>query len=404
MEKITNNVMKIGIDARKILDFGIGTHIKNLIRYIPEFDPENEYFIFHYPEDKEYVPQTGSNIRLVADTSPKYSIRELIVLPVKMWQQRLDLFHATHYTLPPLRPCKGVVTIHDIIHLRFPEYLPNPAAYYYARGMMWAAAKSAKKVITVSECSKQDILRYLGVPEEKVEVVYNGIDVKIPVVRKPPSVLPPEQTPGDLTDNLEQQTPCDLTDNRDLKEHFGIAREYILYLGNFMPHKNLDTLIKAYSILKQRYKISHCLVLAGKNEKIRPKLQQLIKEQQLKNDVILTGFVEPDWLPVLYAQASLFVYPSLYEGFGLQALEAMAYCVPVALSNISALPEIAGDAALQFDPKSTESMAAALYKALTDQTLRASLIEKGKHRLQLFSWQEMARKTVEIYRSVMRDA
>ena len=115
--------MKIGIDARKIRDFGVGTHIENLIRYIPEFDTENEYFIVHYPGDKEYVPRTGSNIRLVPDTSPKYSIRELVVLPFKMGKLRLDLFHATHYTLPPIRPCKGVVTIHDVIHLRFPEYL-----------------------------------------------------------------------------------------------------------------------------------------------------------------------------------------------------------------------------------------------------------------------------------------
>ena len=111
--------MKIGIDARKIRDFGIGTHIENLIRYIPEFDTENEYIIFHYPEDSDYVPQTSPTIRLVPDISPKYSIRELVVLPFKMWQQRLDLFHATHYTLPPLRPCKGIVTIHDVIHLRF---------------------------------------------------------------------------------------------------------------------------------------------------------------------------------------------------------------------------------------------------------------------------------------------
>jgi hypothetical protein len=148
---VRGNVMRIGIDARKIKDFGVGKYIENLIRYIPEFDQENEYVIFHYPEDEAIVPQTGSHIRLVPDTSPKYSLRELMVLPVKMWQQHLDLFHATHYTLPPLRPCKGIVTIHDVIHLRFPEYLPHPLAAYYARGMMWAAARSAAKILTVSD-------------------------------------------------------------------------------------------------------------------------------------------------------------------------------------------------------------------------------------------------------------
>ena len=114
--------MRIGIDARKIRDFGIGTHIENLIAYIPEYDHDNEYIIFHYPEDEAYVPRKGANINLVADSSPKYSVRELVALPIKMARLKLDLFHAPHYTLPPIRLCKGVVTIHDVIHLRFPEY------------------------------------------------------------------------------------------------------------------------------------------------------------------------------------------------------------------------------------------------------------------------------------------
>lgn len=371
--------MKIGIDARKIRDFGVGRYIENLIRHIPEVDAENEYVIFHYPRDKEYIPRTGSNIRLVPDTSPKYSIRELVVLPFKMGKQWLDLFHATHYTLPPIRPCKGVVTIHDVIHLRFPEYLPQPAAYYYAKGMMWAAAKSAKKVIAVSECSKRDIMQYLGVPEEKIEVVYNGIDANV-------------------------KTPEVFEDSGGLEERFGISRSYMLYLGNFMPHKNLDTLVKAYSILKHRYKITHCLVLAGKNEKMRQKLQTVIEQENLTQDVILTGFVEAEWLPGLYACADLFVYPSLYEGFGFQALEAMVYNTPVTIANVASLPEIAGDAAVRFDPKSAENMAETIHNVLTDQTLRDSLVERGKERLQHFSWQEMVRKTVEIYQSVLRNA
>jgi len=372
--------MRIGIDARKIRDFGVGAYIENLIRYIPEFDPENEYYIFYYPTDKDYVPQLGSNIKFVPDTSPKYSIRELVVLPFKMAKLRLDLFHAPHYTLPPIRPCKGVVTIHDVIHLRFPEYLPHPAAYYYAKGMMWAAAKSAKKVITVSECSKQDIMRYLDVPEEKIAVVYNGIDVE-----KIPPGLPLEK-------------------GGSVEDRFSISREYILYLGNFMPHKNLEMLVKAYSLLKRQSRITQRLVLAGKNERMRPTLEKLIAAEKLEQYVILTGFVEPEWLPMLYAHADLLVYPSRYEGFGLQVLEAMAYQIPVAISNVAALPEIAGDAAIQFDPQSAESMADAMYKTLTDQTLRAALIEKGNQRVKQFSWQAMARKTVEIYQSVMHDA
>ena len=372
--------MNIGIDARKIRDFGIGMYIENLLKYLPEFDTENEYIIFHYPEDKAIIPHASANFKLVSDTSPKYSIRELISLPVKMWQHHLDLFHAPHYTLPPFRPCKGIVTIHDVIHLRFPEYLPHPAAYYYAKGMMWAAAKSAKKIITVSECSKRDIVRYLGIPEEKIEVIYNGIDLNI--------------------ETSDSKEAIEVLRER-IRSRFGISRPYLLYLGNFLPHKNLDTFIKAYALLKRQYEIPHCLVLAGKNDNMREKLQAIIDQEQLTNDVFLTGFVEDEWKSPFYACADLFVYPSLYEGFGLQALEAMAHHTPVAISNVAALPEIAGDAAVRFDPNSPENMAATLYNALTDQPLRATLIQHGTQRLQDFSWQEMAKKTVEVYKDVL---
>lgn len=368
--------MRIGIDARKIRDFGIGNYIKYLLQHIPTSDAENTYVIFHYPEDREMIP-VGQHFQCVPDTSLKYSIRELALLPFKMAQFRLDLFHAPHYTLPPLRPCRGVVTIHDVIHLRFPEYLPHPLAYYYAKSLMWLAARSASKVITVSECSKRDIVRYLHIPEEKIVVIYNGIDV---------------------TQHANQPT----VDPEQVESHFGLSRPYLLYLGNFLPHKNTERLIKAYSLIKQRYNLPHCLVLAGKNKKLRAQLDRVIAEEHLQNDVILTGFVEDTWFSPLYANADLFVYPSLYEGFGLQALEAMAHRVPVAASNVSSLPEITGDAAIQFDPVNLESMAEAMYIAVTDQELRARLIENGIKRLTHFSWPEMAKRTIEVYRDVMR--
>jgi len=368
--------MNIGIDARKIRDFGIGAYIKNLIRHIPDYDRTNRYVIFHYPEDRAFIPLTGPNLTLIPDNSPKYSLHELITLPVKMHTQKLDLFHAPHYTLPPIRPCRGVVTIHDVIHLRFPEYLPQ-VAFYYAKLMMWAAARSAKKIITVSEYSKQDIVRYLGVPEEKIVVIYNGINQDV--------------THGQ---DAEAQKPI-------LKERLGISPPYILYLGNFLPHKNINMLIKAYGLLKQQHAIPHRLVLAGKNDKMRSQLQELISQERLEQDVILPGFVEPEFISPLYAQADLFVTPSLYEGFGLQVLEAMAHHTPVAISEVASLPEIAGDAAIRFDPQSAENMADAIYHGLSDQQLRRKLLERGQARLSHFSWQTMAQRTIEVYQTIL---
>ena len=364
--------MRIGIDARKIRDFGIGTYIKNLLRHIPTFDADNTYVIFHYSADREVVPDSA-NFRYVPDTSPKYSIRELTMLPVKMAGYRLDLFHAPHYTLPPLRPCRGVVTIHDVIHLRFPEYLPHPLAYYYAKSLMWLAAKSARKIITVSECSKRDIARYLHVAEEKIVVIYNGIQVDDEAI-------------------LSSKT-------RDaVNTHFGLSRPYLLYLGNFLPHKNIDMLIRAYALFRRRCSLPHCLVLAGKNDKLRAQLERTIAAEDVAGDVIMTGFVEDEWFSALYANAELFVYPSVYEGFGLQALEAMARRVPVAASNVASLPEIVGEAAIQFDPTNVENMAEALHTAIADQRLRSNLIEKGIERLTHFSWSDMAKHTVDVYR------
>jgi len=245
---------------------------------------------------------------------------------------------------------------------------------------MWMAAKSARKVIPVSECSKCDLIKYLHIPPAKIEVVYNGIEVCDQSL-------------------LHDSKPC-----QSVLDRFKIPCSYLLYFGNFMPHKNLETLIKAYSIVKRRYQIPQCLVLAGKNERLKETLRTIIQQEQVAQDVILTGFVEEAWKSSLYACADLFVYPSLYEGFGLQALEAMAHQIPVVITEIAALTEIAGEAAVSCDPRSAENMAEAIYTVLSNQTLRASLIEKGNVRVQAFSWRDMARKTVEIYHSVLQEA
>ena len=366
--------MRIGIDARKIRDFGIGTHIQQLLAFLPEVDADNTFIVFHSPGDESLIPPHGGRIQLAPDRSPKYSLRELTLLPLNMRRQRLDLFHAPHYTLPPVRPCKGVVTIHDVIHLRFPEYLRHPAMYYYAKWMMRAAAASASAVLTVSECSKQDIMRYLGVPAQKIVVIYNGIES-----------APPE-------------TPIR---REAIEARFGLRQPYLLYLGNFMPHKNLETLVEAFRRLKQSGRFPYSLVLAGKNERLREQLQRGIAQADLAQDVRLTGFVEPEWADALYRHASAFVYPSRYEGFGLQALEAMARGVPVIVANAGALPEIAGDAALRFDPNAPEELAQCVRRIIEDDALRTRLIDLGRERARQFSWREMARKTAEVYRRVL---
>ncbi|HWP46762.1 MAG TPA: glycosyltransferase family 1 protein [Candidatus Limnocylindrales bacterium] len=375
--------MRIGIDARKLDDFGIGTYIRNLVHHLAKKDTRNTYILF-CPPHHEPFELPGRNFSKVIEDAGKYSLKELVRLPFQMKYHKLDLFHAPHYTLPPLRPCKAVVTIHDVIHLRFPQYLPSVGAYYYAKGMMFLAARSASKIITVSQFCKKDIVEILKVPETKVEVIYNGV---AEVYRW--------STSSDFN-SIENKVKT-----REFLNRFGITGPYLLYVGNFMAHKNLKTLMEAYRLLKDQSGFHHQLVLVGDNRKGRPELENFITTRQWQNEVILTGFVPWEWLPIFYRSADLFVFPSLYEGFGLPVLEAMACGVPVVASNRSSLPEIIGEAGVLVNPESPQEIAQAIWRVLSDSGLRTRLIRGGLDQARRFSWEETARKTLAVYQSVL---
>jgi glycosyltransferase involved in cell wall biosynthesis len=372
--------MRIGIDARKLDDFGIGTYIRNLVHHLAKKDTQNTYILF-CPRRHEPFELPGQNFSKVIEDAGKYSLKELIRLPLQMKYHQLDLFHAPHYTLPPLRPCKAVVTIHDLIHLRFPQYLPSLGAYYYAKGMMFLAAHSAKKIITVSQFSKKDIVEILKVSATKVEVIYNGVAGRY--------------RPGTFSFNsVEKKAKI-----QEFLNRFGITGPYLLYVGNFMAHKNLKTLLEAYDLLKNYSGFHHQLVLVGDKKKSR--LENFITARQWEKEVILTGFVPWEELPIFYGGANVFVFPSLYEGFGLPVLEAMACGVPVVASNRSSLPEIVGEAGILVNPESPQEIARAIWRVLSDSGLRAQLIHRGLDQARRFSWEETAQKTLAVYQSIL---
>ena len=174
--------VRIGIDVRKIRDFGVGTYVRNLVRYLARLDHENEYVLFCRPEDCSLSEPLGENFRAVAESAPPYSMTEQFRIPFSLRRERIDLFHAPHYVLPLLTPCRSVVTIHDCIHLMFPQYLPNRLAYGYVRASFWVATHRSSRILTVSEASKRDILRFFQVPSDKVTVIHNAIDERFGVV------------------------------------------------------------------------------------------------------------------------------------------------------------------------------------------------------------------------------
>jgi len=367
--------VRIAIDARKLHDFGIGTYIRNLLRQLARLDRDTEFTLLCAPEDRASLASLGENFRPVVETAPSYSVSEQLKVPIAVGRAGVTLFHAPHYVLPPLVACRSVVTIHDCIHLMFPQYLPNRLAYGYARSSIALAARRATRVLTVSESSKRDILRYVDIPPEKIDVIYNAYDERFGVEPREEEVV-------------------------RLRERYQLTDEFVLYAGNVKPHKNLERLIEAFNLVRKRGLDHLKLVLIGDEISKYASLRRAVHRHQLHKYVRFIGYLPEETLAVMYRLAGVFVFPSLYEGFGLPPLEAMASGTPVVTSNLSSLPEVAGDAALLVDPYDAAAIADGIHAVLTNERLRASLRRKGLARASEFSWEASVRRVREIYAEV----
>jgi len=367
--------VRVAIDARKLHDFGIGTYIRNLLRQLARLDRRTEYILICGERDRDLGISLGDNFRVEIDTSKPYSIWEQVTVPWALVRTRAGIFHEPHYVLPPLTHCRSVVTIHDCIHLRFPQYLQKPGALAYARAQMGAAARRSNRILTVSEASKRDILEYFKVPPEKVTVIYNGIDERF------------------ATAPAEDQI-------RAVEERYQLQGEFALYVGNVKPHKNVERLLDAFHLVRQSGLTDLKLIVIGDDISKYAALRRAVHRYNLHKYVRFLGFLPDETLAVVYRLASVFVFPSLYEGFGLPPLEAMACGTPVVTSNVSSLPEVTGDAALLVNPYSAEEIADAMRRVLTNPVLRADLSARALARAREFSWERSARRVLEIYDEV----
>jgi len=367
--------MRVAIDARKLHDFGIGTYIRNLVRHLARIDDRNEYVLLCHEADLEMAGTLGPNFRGVLEPSPNYSVREQFHVPLVLRREKPDVYHAPHYVLPPAVSCASVVTIHDCIHLMFPQYLPSRMAYAYARAVMWAAARRAQLIITVSEASKRDILHFFKVPPEKVVVVHNAIDERF--------LVPPP--------DIELQR---------VRERYQLQHGFVLYAGNIKPHKNLVRLIEAFSQIRQGPFQELKLLIIGDQISKLPALRRAVHQLKLHKHVRFLGYIPDETLAVLYRSAEVFVFPSLYEGFGLPPLEAMASGTPVVTSNTSSMPEVTGGAAVLVDPYDVGSIVDGVRRVLTDASLAAELRRKGPLRAREFSWARSVARTKELYEAV----
>ena len=367
--------VRITIDARKLHDFGIGTYVRNLLRQLARLDHETEYVLLCQRGDTDLPRQLGENFRAITERSGQYSVAEQLSIPINVGRTAPHVFHTPHYVLPVLTPCRSIVTIHDCIHLLFPEYLRNRMAHVYARAMLWTAVHRASRVLTVSEASKKDILRFFHVPEQRVTVIHNAIDERF------------------YNDPPEEEIVR-------VRERYQLHDRFLMYAGNVKPHKNLERLIDAFVVLRQSGFNDLKLLITGSEISRYATLRRAVHRYNLHKHVRFLGFQSETTLAALYRLADVFVFPSLYEGFGLPPLEAMASGTPVVVSNVSSLPEVVGDAGIQVNPYDADAIADGIRQVLTNSTLREELTARGLARARAFSWQESITRVRQIYQEV----
>ncbi len=370
---------RIGIDARKLKDYGIGSYIRELLDAIAR-RPESEqyrFLVYVGAADRDALPVLPPHFEIANEEAPGYSIAELTGFAWRIFRDKLDLFHATHYVLPPLPNTNSVVTIHDIIHLLYPHFLPSRAAHVYARFMIRRALQRADRIITVSYNSKRDLTDYFGIPGSRTEVIYNGVSAR-----------------------FRPDVPVE--ERERVAARHGLTSPYLLFLGGEKPHKNVQNVVRAFAEARRRQNLPQTLVLAGPMPANEGRLAALISALDLSGSIRSPGIIEEADLPGLYAGADALLYPTLYEGFGLPVVEAMACGVPVLTSSTSALQEIAGGYALLVDPMDVDAIGRGIVQLATDPKVRADYSLLGRKRALDFSWDKAAERTLEVYAAALQ--
>lgn len=359
--------MKIYIDARMINMSGIGRYIRNIInnnKYIQDITTLSL-------KTDEIKYDVNSDIKF---NSKIYGIKEQIKFPYIKIKNK-SILHVPHYNIPLLYKGRLITTIHDITHILFPEYLPNKFALYYAKFMIKMALKKSDYILTVSQNTKKDLVKYFNADPQKIVVTYNGVE--------------------------DTFKPKNSKYYEYLYDRYNISKDkkILLYVGNKKPHKNLKNLIKAISLLKN--KENYILILSGKGFDGYDELEKMSKDMNLENQIIHTGIVSDEELIDLYNLADLFVFPSLYEGFGIPVLEAMACGTPVICSNTSSLPEVVEDAAYMFDPHDITQIKNSIELLMSDRILYLDLINKGYIQSSKFTWDRCREMTEIIYNKIL---
>lgn len=370
--------MRIGINTLFLVPNKVGgteTYLRGLVFGLSKIDHDNEYILFTNKENHETFKITADNFskklcNVIAENKLFRIFYEQFILPMHIKRLKIDVLHSPGYVLPVKAKCANVVTIHDMQYFYYPQNFQRARLWYW-KYFIPLSTRKANVIITVSHNSKKDIVNLLHIPEEKVIVTYEASKFS--------------------TDKFDKIEP-----DEDVFNKYGIKGDYILSVASLLPHKNLDRLSESFGLLTS--KIKHQLVLVGMKGHALNIIREVIKGKNIKQErVILLGYVSDNELVALYRNASLFVLPSFFEGFGIPLVETMSFGCPIAASDRTSIPEVVGDAGILFNPENPEAIAEAIYSVLCDERLKDDLVKKGYERAKMFSWEKMAQETILAY-------
>jgi glycosyltransferase involved in cell wall biosynthesis len=371
--------VKIAIDIRRMTEFGVGTYIRNVVRTLGRLDHENEFLLIGSPAKVEEIGPLPPNFQTIPLLSPERSIHGYREFRTALKGLDCDLVHIPNlFSVPRALPCPYVMTVHDMLeHMsRAREQSAFWRSLYFQ--MTKRVLAGAARIFAVSNFTRNEIEKLFEIPSERIEVVYNAIDERF------------------LRGHASEA-------DRDLiAGRYQVTYPFLLYAGRVSPHKNVVRMIEAFSALKTELERDHAypdlkLIIIGDDLSGNPDLRRTVVRSGVQNDVRFLGFIPIEVLRIFYDEAKIFVFPSLYEGFGLPPLEAMAHGTPVVTSNVSSLPEVVGNAAVLVNPENVFEIMRALHRVLIDQSLRERMKERGYRQAAKFSWETSVRRILEAY-------
>jgi glycosyltransferase involved in cell wall biosynthesis len=374
--------VKVAIDIRRSTDFGVGTYIRNIVRALSRLDRQNRYYLIGAPDKAAEIGPLPGNFRSISLVEPDNSARGYFAFRTTVRRLQCDVVHIPHlFWVPRALPCPYVMTVHDVLeHMaraRGQSDMRRSLHFHMTRRVLRGAAR----IFAVSQFTKSELEKLFAIPPARIETVYNAIDERF------------------------LRGHASASDHEFIAQRYQVNYPFLLYAGRISPHKNLVRIIEALKAVLEKDGLypDLKLIIIGDELSKHPDLRRTVIKSGVQNDVRFLGFVPIEVLRIFYDEAKIFVFPSLYEGFGLPPLEAMAHSTPVVTSNTSSLPEVVGNAAVLVNPENVFEIMRALHRVLVDQELRERMKRRSQEQSRRFSWDSSARRVLQVYEEVAGD-